>query len=130
MSSNSASHDVKQLLLITLGATAGGALGVFVSWFLLKQGMHAAAAPGVLLGLGAGLFRHRFIAVPFVCCLLALAVGIGTEAWLFPFRADESFGYFVTHLHQVFPSSLILIGVGGLMGFYSPYRAMMPAANK
>lgn len=130
MSSASATNDVKQLLLITLGAIGGGALGVLVSWLLVKQGMHAAAAPGVLLGLGAGMFRHRFFAVPVICCLLALAVGIGTEAWLFPFRADKSVGYFVTHLHQVFPSSLILIGVGGAMGFYSPYRAMLPTSAR
>lgn len=124
------SHDAKQLFLVALGAIGGGALGVFVSWILVKQGMHAAAAPGVLLGLGAGLFRHRFIAVPIVYCLLAIAVGIGTEAWLFPFRADDSVSYFVTHLHQVLPSSLILIAVGGAMGFYGPYRAMSPAVGK
>lgn len=127
---SASSQDAKQLFLVAMGAIGGGALGVFVSWFLVKQGMHAAAAPGVLLGLGAGLFRHRFIAVPIVCCLLALAVGIGTEAWLFPFIADKSIGYFVTHLHQVFPSSLILIAVGGAMGFYGPYRAMSPTVGK
>lgn len=117
-------HDLQQLLLVALAAMGGAAAGVLLTWLVSKQGILAGAAPGGLLGMAAGYVRHRFLFVPIVCCIAALLVGIGTEWWLFPFVANESLGFFLTHLHDLRPASLIMIGIGAAIGFYGPYRSM------
>jgi hypothetical protein len=122
--------EMKQLLLITLGAIAGAAVGTGITYFLSEQGVRAAAIPGGMLGLAAGMFRHRTIAVPIVCCIAALVLGLVVEWKLFPWAADQSFSFFLMHLQDKKALILIMIGIGAAVGFYSPYRAMQTMPPK
>ena len=130
MTSPSTSSEIKQLLLITLGAIVGGVLGTGITYFLSEQGVRAAAIPGGMLGLAAGMFRHRTIAVPIVCCIAALALGLVVEWKLFPWAEDQSFTFFIQNLHEKRALILIMIGIGAAVGFYSPFRAMPPVIIK
>jgi hypothetical protein len=57
-------------------------------------------------------------ALGIVCGVLGALVGIFTEWRFAPFIVDESFGYFVTHLHELKSMTLILIAAGGLFGYW------------
>ena len=103
------------------GATAGGLLGLGYLAFgwLAGQGFYALALPGVLLGLGAGMMaRRRSMALAVVCGILALPLGAFAEWKHFPFATDDSLNYFVTHLLDLRPFTLIMIGLGGFGGFW------------
>jgi hypothetical protein len=108
--------------LVLLSAVVGGLLGYAVFWAIARQGFYEVALPGGLLGLGAGIFKTRTKAVPVVCGLLALALGLFTEWRYAPFIADASFGYFVSHLHRLRPFTLLMLAVGTLIGFWVPFR--------
>lgn len=102
-----------------LGAVLGGAAGYFVTGWLARQGFYAMALPGVGVGLGAGLLvSKRCMGVAIASALLALALGVFTEWKNFPFRHDASFDYFLRHLGDLKPLTLIMIGLGGLAGFW------------
>jgi hypothetical protein len=130
MTSASLASDAKQLLLVTLGAIGGAILGVAITYFLAGQGVRAAAIPGGLLGLAAGMFRHRSIAVPILCSIAALSLGLVVEWKLFPFAKDGSFTFFISHLQDKHALILVMLVIGAVVGFYSPYRAMAAPAAK
>jgi hypothetical protein len=113
---------MKNNLLALCGALAGGALGHFAFFWLASQGFYALILPGGLLGLGAGLVRNRSVAVAVVCGLLATALGVFTEYRFAPFAADKSFPFFVSHLFDLRPLTLLLIAAGGAIGFWVPFR--------
>jgi len=101
------------------GAAVGGVLGFLAFGWLAGQGFYALALPGVLLGLGAGvLAKRRSMALAVACGGLALALGIFAEWKYFPFAKDDSLNYFVTHLFDLRPLTLILIALGGFGGFW------------
>lgn len=101
------------------GAATGGVLGYLAFGWLAAQGFYALALPGVLLGLGAGvLARKRSIPLAVACGLLALALGVFAQWKHFPFIKDDSLAYFLTHLADLRPLTLILIGLGGFGGFW------------
>jgi hypothetical protein len=104
------------------GALAGGAVGYFVFFWLAAQGFYGLALPGGLLGLGAGLVRNRSLGVAVMCGVLATALGLVAEYRYAPFIADGSFGYFLAHVPDLQPVTLVMIGLGGLIGFWVPYR--------
>jgi heme O synthase-like polyprenyltransferase len=52
---------------------------------------------------------------------LALALGFLAEWQFAPFIKDGSFGYFVLHLHQLKPITLLMIAAGGFIGFWVPF---------
>jgi len=112
---------MKAVLLTFAGAAAGGALGYLAFSWVLGQGFYALVLPGALLGLGAGLAPNRSVAVAVVCGLAALAIGVVTEYHFRPFIADERFSYFVAHLHDLTPVTLLMIAAGGVIGFWVPY---------
>jgi hypothetical protein len=113
---------MKQTAMTLCGALAGGTLGYFAFLWLASQGFYALALPGGLLGFGAGIGRTRIIIVPVVCGLAATALGLFTEWRFAPFAKDESLGYFVAHVFQLTPVTLVLILVGGAVGFWVPFR--------
>lgn len=90
--------------------------------FLADRGFYAMVLPGGALGLIAGIPRSRSIAVPILCGLLAVVTGLMTEYRFAPFVADSSLGYFVAHVGNLSPVTLLLIGLGGLIGFWVPFR--------
>jgi F0F1-type ATP synthase assembly protein I len=109
------------------GAVLGGMLGWFAFFWIAKQGFYMLALPGGLLGTGAGLLmRQRSVPLSVVCGVGALALGTLAEWRFAPFRADASLGYFLAHLHDLRPLTLIMIGLGGLLGFWIPFRSASP----
>ena len=109
-------------LLALLGALVGGVLGYFAFFWIAEQGFYAMILPGGLLGLGAGIVRNRSVLVAIVCGLLAIALGVFTEYRFAPFVADESFPYFLAHVFDLKPVTLVMIATGGLIGFWIPFR--------
>jgi len=111
-----------QSLLVLCGAAAGGTLGYFTFFWVLTQGFYGLVLPGGLLGLGAGIARNRSIWLAVGCGLLAIALGLFTEWRYAPFIKDESLGYFLLHPHELKPITLLMIALGGLIGFWVPFR--------
>jgi hypothetical protein len=112
----------KSDFLVLLGALVGGLLGCIIFFALAGRGLYGLALPGGLLGLGAGIFKTRSKAIPVVCGLLALALGLFTEWRYEPFVADARLGYFVSHVHHLQPVTLVMIAAGALIAFYVPFR--------
>ncbi len=118
---------MKQNALALLGAAVGGLVGYAAFFWLVRQGLYGLIVPGGLLGLGAGIFKCRSMAVAVSCGVLALGLGLVTE-WRFePFIADDSLGYFLSHVHQLRPMTLIMIGIGAFIGFWVPFRRCQDA---
>ena len=110
-------------LLALAGAAGGGVIGYFAFGWLAGQGFYALALPGVLIGLGAGwLSRGRSLPVSVACSLFALVLGVFAEWKHFPFVKDESLRYFVTHLLDLRPWTLLMLAVGTLAGFWFTWR--------
>jgi hypothetical protein len=126
-------HDVPgihrgDVLTICCGV-AGSLLGYAGFAQLLAYGIYALALPGGLAGLAAGIPRSRAPIVPILCGVLATAAGVFTEHHFAPFHADHSLGYFLRHLVNLQPLTLVSILVGGLIGFWVPFRRRVRAAN-
>ncbi len=113
---------MKQTLIAIVGAAAGGALGLFLVPQIMNLGLYPAVWPGGFLALGAclGKLPNRWMAIIFG--VAALTLGIYSEWKAFPFLADDSFGYFVRHIYEVMPIHLILICLGGAIGFWAPFQ--------
>lgn len=107
---------------VLLGAVIGGVLGYFGFFWLRSQGFYGLALPGGLVGCGAGLFRTKSNYVAVICGILALGFGLFTEWRFAPFKADAGFGYFLTHVFQLRPLTLIMIVAGTVVGFWIPFR--------
>ena len=102
-----------------VGAALGGVAGYFLRGWILRQGMDAGILPGALLGLGCGVFvQRRNVLLAVVCGLSALALGIFAEWKYWPFVVDESFSFFIRHLFDKTPFKLVMLGLGGLAGFW------------
>ena len=112
---------MKRSVLVLIGAVAGGLVGYLGFLWIARQGFYALVLPGGLLGLGASLFANRSTALCIVCGLLALALGVLAEWQFAPFIRDGSLGYFVTHIHQLKPITLIMIAAGAFIGFWAPF---------
>jgi hypothetical protein len=118
-----AMNDVRRGDVLTVAcACLGGYLGYLGFIFLARQGFYAIVLPGGLLGLAAGIPRSTSIAVPVLCGVLALVAGLLTEYWFAPFAADSSLTYFLAHAGSLRPVTLALVGLGGLIGFWLPFR--------
>src|SRR5436309_13705164 len=113
---------MKQSLLVLGGALVGGVLGYYAFSWIYAQGFYGLIVPGGLLGLGAGIATNRSALVAVLCGLLAVALGLFTEWRFFPFEDDRSFGFFLRHLQDLKPVTLLMIAAGGLIGFWIPFR--------
>ena len=106
----------KSFALGLVGAVIGGSLGHFAFQMILRQGFHAIMIPPGLLGFGAGyLAGQRSQGLAIVCAIAGFALAIFTEWRFFPFRADDGFLYFVSHLHQLKPTILALMALGAFL---------------
>lgn len=113
---------MRQSLLVIVGAAVGGILGYMIFHWITGQGFYGLILPGGLLGLGAGLAGNKSLPLAVACGIAALALGLVTEWTYAPFVKDESFGYFITHVFDLRPITLIMIAVGSAVGFWIPFR--------
>jgi len=113
---------VRSNLLTIACACVGGLLGYLAFVQLLDKGYYALVLPGGLLGLAAGIPRSRSRIVPVLCALLAIWAGLLAEHRFAPFVADPSLGFFLTHVSDLKPMTKLLISLGGLIGFWVPFR--------
>lgn len=102
-----------------VGGVVGGLVGYYVFRWIYGQGFYGLMIPGALLGLGCSLFAlHRSFARGVACGVAGVALGFFTE-WRFrPFLADNSFSYLVSHFYDLNPITLLMIGLGGVFGFW------------
>ena|SRR5436190_23021317 len=117
---------MKQTLRVIAGAAIGGTLGYFVFFWVFKWGYLGWVIPGGFLGIGAALARNRSSSLAVACGVAALLLGFISEWRRAPFRADESLVYFLLHVHKLPRVPLLLIVVGGVVGFWIPYRGKKP----
>jgi hypothetical protein len=113
---------MKNPLFAVMGAAAGGVLGYFLFFWIAAQGFYGLAIPGCALGLGAAVVRNNSIFIAVLCGIAATLLGVFTEWRFAPFRADDSLGYFLGHLGDLKPITMIMIVLGGLLGFWFPFR--------
>jgi len=106
-----------------LGAIAGGTIGHFTfMWLKQQHGFYSLVLPGALLGLGFGLAsQYRSWACGFACAVAAFFLGCYSE-WCFgfgPFKADDSYFYFVTHVFNVDSSmTIFMLVLGVILAFW------------
>ena len=110
--------------LTFIGAAVGGAIGYVAFGWLVGQGFYAPAIPGVLLGVGGGLLaKQPSLALAVICGVLAVLLCLFAEWQHFPFMRDDSASYFLSHLTDLKPLTMIMIAVGGFTGFWFVWRA-------
>ncbi len=101
-----------------LGAALGGIAGYFLFIWIARQGFYALILPPALLGLGAGwCARQRSVPLAVVCTIGGIALALFCEWKFAPFTADHSLAYFVTHLSQLRPITLIMVALGGFFSY-------------
>ena len=120
---------MKSNIFALIAAVGGGVVGYFGFFWIAKQGYYALILPGGLAGLAASHFRSKSISVCIACGVLALTFGLYTECTFRPFR-DASLGYFLTHVHQRQPVTLIMLAVGTAIGFWLPFSHRNDGAAK
>ena len=114
---------MKNHVLVLAGAAAGGVLGYFGFVWLAHEGLYALILPGALVGFGASFFHNKSLPVSIGCGVLALAVSLFSEWRFAPFIANDSLGYFLSHVHQLRPITLIMIAAGTFIGFWASFRS-------
>lgn len=119
---------MKRVALVFGGAVVGGLAGHFAFGWLLSQGFYGLVLPGGLLGMGAGLAQCRSRWPSVVCGVLALLLGFVTQWRFSPFKVDASFGYFLSHVHQLKPITWLMIAAGTAIGFWVPFRRVESAS--
>ena len=112
------SAQVKNLLAGLAGALVGGAVGYLAFMWIARQGFYALMLPGGLAGLGASLLvRDRSVLRAVLCGLFAVGLGLFAEWRFAPFIKDPGFGYFLAHIADLRPITLLMIAVGGVLGY-------------
>ncbi len=110
---------MKNLLAGVTGGLVGGALGYLAFIWIARQGFYALMLPGALAGFGASLFvSDRSVRRGVVCGVFALGLGLFAEWRFAPFIKDPSFGYFLVHIGQLRPITLLMIAAGGGFGYW------------
>jgi hypothetical protein len=106
-------------LLAGVAAAAGGVVGYFAFLWIARQGFYALMLPGALVGFGASIFANeRSVARGVLCGVFALGLGLFAEWRFAPFIKDPSLGYFLAHVAQLQPITLLLIAGGGFLGYW------------
>jgi hypothetical protein len=116
---------LRSAALTLTAAAVGGAVGYFAFRWLANMGFYGLVVPGGLLGLAAGIFKNRSIAVAIVCGVAALILGLFAEWSIRPFNADDSFWYLVSHFNHLSTVTLLMIAAGAAIGFWVPFRRTM-----
>lgn len=113
----------KRDLLVLVGAAVGGTIGYFAFFWMLSQGLYGLVIPGGLLGFGAGWVRGGSTIMAVLCGLAGLILSLFCEWHGRPFIKDPSLGYFLSHLHELLPMTMLMIAVGTIIAFWLPFRS-------
>jgi hypothetical protein len=106
-------------LLGLIGAAVGGVAGFYTFGWLLRQGFYGLVIPGAFLGLGCSLLaKHTSTARGIVCAVAALGLSLYTEWSYWQFIADPSLQYFLLHVKDLRPITLLMIGFGTFIAFW------------
>ena len=102
------------------GALAGAVIGIVVFTLLVRYvGVYAMAIPGALVGLICGyVSRLRSLVLGIICAVIAAATMILGEWWNFPFKKDESLGFFLQNIGQLSSLFWISLFLGGGLAFW------------
>lgn len=112
------SPALPRISLALLAAAAGGAVGYYAFFWIAQQGFYAIMLPPALVGLAAGyVMTSRSQPLAIVCCIAGLALGLFTEWKFAPFRLDNSWSYFLTHVHQLKPVTLLMLVIGAVASY-------------
>lgn len=102
-----------------LGAIIGAAIGSLGFHLLLQGGFYGIALPGTLVGYFCGKFSGGHSKpLGIVCGVIALLLGLLLEWHYFPFLADDSLGYFLTHIHELRTMTQLMIALGTICGYW------------
>jgi hypothetical protein len=109
--------------LILMRGLAGAAIGAAAGWFafgwLFNAGFYALALPGALVGLFCGVISGGASLINAIgCAIIAAVLSIVLEWKHRPFIADESFGYFITHLHELRGMTWLMLVLGVVFAFW------------
>ena len=110
---------MKDDLLALVYAAIGGVIGYYGVGWIATQGFYAMMLPGGLLGYAAGFAKSRSIAVPIICGIAATLLGFYSE-WQTFWNVDLN--GFLNLIPDLEPISLIMIALGGFLGFWIPFR--------
>ena len=125
------SRQSRTVALGLLGAAAGGCLGYFAFFWIARQGLYALLVAPALLGLGAGLCaRGRSLVLAILCGIAGLALGLYTEWRFAPFIADASLSYFIAHLYQLRPITMVLVPIGAVLSYRLALGYSKPVAKE
>ncbi|MEX2141737.1 MAG: hypothetical protein WD894_20900 [Pirellulales bacterium] len=114
-----ANSDAMVILRGMAGAVIGAVLGWFAVGWLFDQGFYGLALPGALVGLACGAISGGVSrANAILCAALAAVLGIVLEWWHFPFVADQSFSFFVTHLQELRGITWLMLVLGAVFAFW------------
>ncbi len=106
-------------LLGLLGAIIGGVAGFYTFQWLWGHGFYGLMIPGAFLGLGCSLLaRHPSIGRGVACGISALGLSLFTEWYFSWFKDDPSFRYFLMHVKDLSPVTLLMIGIGSLIAYW------------
>ena len=106
----------------------GGTIGYFIFGWLFQQGLYALLIPPTLLGYGAGfLARQRSVPLGGVCAVLGLGLGLFTEWKFSPFIANDKLSYFLAHVHELRPMTLIMLLIGTVLAYRAAVGGERPA---
>ena len=101
-----------------LAAAIGGCLGYFAFFWIARQNLYTLIVPPALLGLAGGFaIRGRSQLLAIGCGIAGLALALFTEWKFAPFVADESLLYFLTHLTERKPITLIMLVSGTVISY-------------
>jgi hypothetical protein len=106
-----------------LGAAIGGAVGYFAFFWIVQYGFYAGVLPGALIGLGGGLLsRERSWLRGAFLGVAGVVLGLYTEWKFAPFvddnRVNLGFAFLVTHILEVSPVKLFMLGLGAFFAFW------------
>jgi hypothetical protein len=106
-------------MLGLVGALVGGVMGFYTFGWVLEHGFLGLMIPGALLGLGCSLLaRHSSIARGVFCAIAALVLSLFADWWFEPFNADASWRYYLSHVTDLGPVRLAMIGFGMLIAYW------------
>lgn len=106
------------LMLGFVAAAIGGVLGYFVFFWMARQGFYTLIIPPALLGFAGGLaIRSHSQIFGALCGIAGLLLALVIEWQFAPFKANGSLYYFLTHLHQLKPLTLLMLVIGPVISY-------------